>query len=325
VKAPASSPRRGIETAPALKSLHPAAARWIGALIRMTSGHPAMSQILDVIERLSERPYRTNFVLLGEPGTGKEGLGRALAHLSGATGPLVRLDVAGFPEDDALEVLCGAGKRAGVAEVADGGTILIEELSGIGPRLQAALLRLLKSGRCERRDTAGATTHSGARPGADEEPGGPGKSPRRFDVHAIAMSDRDLEAEVASGRLRHDLYYRLARVVLWLPPLRERIEDVGPAAIWMGNRILEQAGVPLELMGMEELRRASPTEKSRAIALEAEAVAALQKHAWPGNFRELEAVLERALLLYRRTGNLGADEVARALAAPSPPPAPRPS
>ncbi len=282
-----------------------------------------MSQILEVIERLSERPYRTNFVLLGEPGTGKEGLGRALAHLSGATGPLVRLDVTGFPEDDALEVLCGSGKRAGVAESADGGTILIEELSGIGPRLQAALLRLLKSGRCERRDAA-AATQSLARPGADEDQGGSGKS-RRFDVRAIAMSDRDLEPEVASGRLRHDLYYRLARVVLWLPPLRERIEDVGPAAIWMGNRILEQAGVPLELMGMEELRRASASEKSRAIALEAEAVAALQKHAWPGNFRELEAVLERALLLYRRTGNLGADEVARALAAPSPPPGARPS
>jgi DNA-binding NtrC family response regulator len=312
-----------METAPALKSLHPAAARWIGTLIRMTSGHPAMSQILEVIERLSERPYRTNFVLLGEPGTGKEGLGRALAHLSGATGPLVRLDVTGFAEDDALEVLCGTGKRAGVAESADGGTILIEELSGIGPRLQATLLRLLKSGRCERRDTA-AAMQSLARRSADEDQGVPGKS-RRFDVRAIAMSDRDLEPEVASGRLRHDLYYRLARVVLWLPPLRERIEDVGPAAIWMGNRILEQAGVPLELMGMEELRRASPSEKSRAIALEAEAVAALQKHAWPGNFRELEAVLERALLLYRRTGNLGADEVARALAAPSPRPGARPS
>jgi DNA-binding NtrC family response regulator len=312
-----------METAPALKSLHPAAARWIGTLIRMTSGHPAMSQILEVIERLSERPYRTNFVLLGEPGTGKEGLGRALAHLSCATGPLVRLDVTGFPEDDALEVLCGSGKRAGVAEAADGGTILIEELSGIGPRLQAALLRLLKSGRCERRDGA-STTQSFARQGADEDQGGSGKS-RRFDVHAIAMSDRDLAPEVASGRLRHDLYYRLARVVLWLPPLRERIEDVGPAAIWMGNRILKQAGVPLELMGMEELRRASPSEKSRAIALEAEAVAALQRHAWPGNFRELEAVLERALLLYRRTGNLGADEVARALAPPSPPPGARPS
>jgi DNA-binding NtrC family response regulator len=312
-----------METAPALKSLHPAAARWIGTLIRMTSGHPAMSQILEVIERLSERPYRTNFVLLGEPGTGKEGLGRALAHLSGAAGPLVRLDVTGFPEDDALEVLCGSGKRAGVAEGADGGTIMIEELSGLGPRLQAALLRLLKSGRCERRDTA-AATHSLARQGANEDHGVSGKS-RRFDVRAIAMSDRDLEPEVANGRLRHDLYYRLARVVLWLPPLRERIEDVGPAAIWMGNRILEQAGVPLELMGMEELRRASPNEKSRAIALEAEAVAALQKHAWPGNFRELEAVLERALLLYRRTGNLGADEVARALAAPSTPPGARPS
>ena len=108
----------------------------------MTSAHPAMTSILDVIERLSDRPYRTNFVLLGEPGTGKEGLARALAQLSCAGGPLVRFDVSGFPEDDALELLCGGGRRGGVAEAADGGTILVEEAAGLGPRVQAALLRL---------------------------------------------------------------------------------------------------------------------------------------------------------------------------------------
>ena len=132
---------------PSLKSLHPTAAQWIGALIRIASAHPAMTRILDVIERLSERPYRTNFVLVGEPGTGKEGLGRALAHLTCPEGPLVRYDVAGFPEEEALDLLCGTARRAGIAEAADDGVVFVEELAGLGPRVQAALLRLVKSGR----------------------------------------------------------------------------------------------------------------------------------------------------------------------------------
>jgi len=79
------------ETTPTLRAVHPAAARWIGALIRMTAPHPAMTAILDIVEHLQERPYRTNFVLLGEPGTGKEGLARALHHLTCPEGPLVRV------------------------------------------------------------------------------------------------------------------------------------------------------------------------------------------------------------------------------------------
>jgi DNA-binding NtrC family response regulator len=301
------TPRRGLDATPSLKSLHPAASRWIAMLIRMTSGHPAMTRILDVIERLSDRPYRTNFVLLGEPGTGKEGLGRALAHLSRPDGPLVRYDVSGFPEDEALGALCGQGRRGGVAEAADGGTILIEEAAGLGPRVQAALLRLLKTGRCERR---GAATINGG--GSDDDEPDADKR-KRFDVRIIAMSDRDLPAEVVSGSFRHDLYYRLARVVLWLPPLRERIDDLGPAAIWMGNRILRAAGVHQELMAAEEFQHATPEEKAGAIVLESSAIRALEAHAWPGNFRELESVLERALLLYRQGASLGSDEVIASL------------
>jgi len=270
----------------------------------MTSGHPAMTRILDVIERLSNRSYRTNFVLLGEPGTGKEGLGRALAHLSCPDGPLVRYDVSGFPDDDALGVLCGEGRRGGVAEAADGGTILIEEAAGLGPRVQAALLRLLKSGRCERR---GAVALNG-----DNDDTETAKR-KRFDVRIIAMSDRDLAGEVVSGSFRHDLYYRLARVQLWLPPLRERIDDLGPAAIWMGNRILRATGVRLELLSAEEFKRATTEERARSILLEASAIRALGAHAWPGNFRELESVLERALLLFRDGATLGSDEIAAAL------------
>jgi len=278
-------------------------------MIRVTSSHPGMTKILDVVERLSERPYRTNFVLLGEPGTGKEGLGRALAHLTCPDGPLIRYDVAGFPEEDALDLLCGTARRPGLAETADGGTIFVEELAGLGPKVQAALLRLLKSGRCERRGGIRPTTELDS----DGDDGAPGKRGKRLDVRVVASSDRDLGAEVAAGRLRHDLYYRLARVALWLPPLRERTEDIGPATIWTGNRVLRAAGLPLELVGAAELDGLPLADRARAIALLPEAVRRLEQHPWPGNFRELEVVLERALLLHRTGDTLSAAEISAAL------------
>ena len=281
---------------PALTSLHPSAVRWIGALIRMTSPHPAMGQILEVIERLQDAPFRTNFVLLGEPGTGKGGLAQALHHLCAPGTPLVRLDVAGFPEEEALATLCGRAGRAGAAEAADGGAILIEETAGLGARVQAALLRLVKSGKCER---------VGAPAG---KPAG-----RRWRVNVIAMSDRDLHQEVAAGHFRHDLFYALARVVLWLPPLRERTEGIGPAAIWMGNRILRTAGLPLELMMAAEFDRAAPAERAQALKLGADAIRELEGHTWTGNFRELETVLERALMLYRDGQIVGASEIRAAM------------
>ena len=286
---------------PSLRTLHQAAARWIGALIRMTSPHPAMTAALDVVARLQAQPYRTNFVLLGEPGTGKAGLARALHQLVCPEGPLVRFNVVGFTDDDALATLAGDGKRGGAAAAAAGGTLLIGETAGLGPRTQAALIRLLKTGR------------------VDSEGDEPARKARR--VCAIAMSDHDLWAEVRAGRFRHDLYWRLARVVLKLPPLRERKQDIAPAAIWMGNRILREAGLPNELVTSEELDRLPAAERANAIELKRDAVAALEEQEWQGNLRELETVLERALLLYRegaaarraRPSAPPADGVARAL------------
>ena len=281
--------------APSLKAIDPAAARWIGAFIRISAAHPAMTRILDVIERLQDRPFRTNFLLTGEPGTGKDGLARALHQLLCPGGPLVRLDVNGFPEEAALEALCGAGRDKGAAEEADRGTLVIEEVVGLPGRVQQALLRLLKAGRVRR-------------VGQSKD------QPRKLTVNAIALSDADVDRAVAEGRLRHDLYYRLARVALWLPPLRERLDDMGPAAVWMGNRILAAAHIPLELRTSEDLRTASPEDRRRAIELDVSAIEALRAHPWPGNFRELEATLERALLLVRSGPQLHASDIEAALA-----------
>ena len=131
------------------------------------------------------------------------------------------------------------------------------------------------------------------------------------------MSDRDLAAEVTAGRFRHDLYFALARIVLDLPPLRERMQDLAPAAVWIGNRVLRNAGRDYELMTAEEFARATSDDRAAAIELRADAIEALQRHSWPGNFRELEAVLERALMLYRKGTSIGAAEIEAALATAS--------
>ena len=209
----------------------------------MTSPHPAMTAALDVVARLQERPYRTNFVLLGEPGTGKAGLARALHQLVCPDGPLVRFNVVGFTDDDALAVLAGDGKRGGAAAAAAGGTLLIGETAGLGPRTQAALIRLLKTGR------------------VDSEGDEPAREGRAGACARSRCPTTTCWAEVRAGRFRHDLYWRLARIVLKLPPLRERKQDIAPAAIWMGNRILRDAGLPNELVTTEELDRLPPRSR----------------------------------------------------------------
>jgi two-component system, NtrC family, response regulator HupR/HoxA len=299
--------RKGGPTAGGATDVHPTAARWISALIRMTASHPALTAILDVVERLQDTPFRTNFVLLGEPGTGKEGLARALHHLmheggsheggsnggAATPGPLVRLDVMGFSDADALAALVGFGKTPGAAHRAHGGTLLVEEVAGLGPRTQAALLRLLKSGHVD-------------------VPGGKPGEYLKMHVNAIAMSDRDLGEEVRAGRFRHDLYWRLARIVLTLPPLRERPDDLAPSAVWMGNRILRDAGLPYDLVLTADLGRLDRQEAARAIELTDGAIGSLAGHDWPGNFRELETVLERALLLFRTGRALDGEAILRA-------------
>jgi len=129
------------EAPPALKALDPGAARWIGTLIRISAPHPAMGRILDVIERLQDRPFLTNFLLLGESGTGKDGLGRALHQLIAPRGPMVRLRGPGptAGHDDAffrsaLENAFGgelsSAKEAGMQDLGEQVAQSVEERAG---------------------------------------------------------------------------------------------------------------------------------------------------------------------------------------------------
>lgn len=279
---------------------------WISALGRMSAAHPDMARILHVVDRLQDRPYRSHVILRGEPGTGKEGLAKLIhrmMHPSG--GPCERVSLIGrTPEQigaDLFGDLSGHGASGGALARAAGGSLILDEVLSLPPEAQRRLHERI----------------SAARWGAQA-------------AVVIALSDGDIGQAVASGVLRHDLAYKLGRILLTVPPLRERPEDLSHAALWTANRILRSRGIH---RGAELIEVAQPGDSTEVAAVTADggpepyrvtstAVAALGRYsaavplaqAWPGNFRELEAVLERAILLYSDGDVLRAADVERALA-----------
>jgi DNA-binding NtrC family response regulator len=259
----------------------------IEGLRRLVSPHPSVRHIIDVVERLKARPYATNAVLGGEPGTGKEGLAHTLHELMHPEGdaPIVSVSTAGRDEAEVAADLFGRapqhkGDRPtdGAVVEADGGTLVLDEVIGLSASLQRRLLDLVRRGIYRR-------------VGEERE--------RRVAVNVFVITDGNLRAEVTAGRFRHDLYHKLARLDLVLPPLRERPEDIQSAAQWMMKKVLVDRGRPAEA------------------TLGDDALVALRAHRWPGNFRELEVVIERALLLYSADGKtVTAADVQRALADP---------
>ncbi len=225
---------------------------------------PESLAVLALAERLaaSEIP-----VLIGGPtGTGKEVLSRFIhARSARAGGPFVAVNCAAMPEAMLEALLFGHKKGAftgateaseGFFRAADGGTLLLDEIAELPLGLQAKLLRALQEGEVV---PIGST------------------KPIPVNVRIIAAANRDLPAEVAEGRFRADLFYRLNVFPLALQPLRERSEDIAPLAMAM---ILRHA------------------PKHRALPwLSNAALAALKLHTWPGNVRELENVIRRALLM----------------------------
>lgn len=214
----------------------------------------------------------------GPTGTGKEVLARFVhARSPRRGGPFVAINCAAMPEAMLEALLFGHLKGAftgaaaaseGFFRAADGGTLLLDEIAEMPIGLQAKLLRVLQEGEVV---PIGAT------------------KPVKVDVRIIAAANRDLPTEVAEGRLRADLFYRLNVFPLSLAALRERRDDIAPLAFAM------------------VLRHGAPSGPLPWIA--EDALLKLQGHAWPGNIRELENVIRRALLLAEGTGMIGAGHI----------------
>jgi len=231
----------------------------------MIGSSPAMQRLR---ERIAQVAATDETVLIcGESGTGKELVARAIhAHSRRVCGPLVSLNCpalsAQLTESELFGHKRGAftgadSDRTGRFEAAHGGSILLDEVTEVDTALQAKLLRVLQE-------------RSFERVGASES--------ISVDVRVIATTNRDLLAEVHSGRFREDLYFRLAVVPIILPPLRERDGDV----LELADHFLAQAA--------ERLNR-------KCVALEPEALELLRSYNWPGNVRELQNIITRACVL----------------------------
>ncbi len=226
---------------------------------------PQIRQMLHVITVAA--PTRATVLLQGESGTGKELAARALHEESPRRDrPFIQLNCAAIPENLVESALFGHEKGAftgalkrveGAFERADGGTLLLDEISEMRLDLQAKLLRVLQEMRFER---VGGT------------------SPITVDVRIVATTNRDLAQEVAEGRFRQDLFYRLSVIPIRIPPLRERRDDIAMLAYRFALKSAKEIGRPFE-------------------GLSPATVQLLQDYDWPGNVRELQHAIERAVIL----------------------------
>ncbi|WP_080059364.1 sigma 54-interacting response regulator [Spirosoma aerolatum] len=232
---------------------------------RIIGKHPLLLAALDLITQVA--PYKTSVLILGESGTGKESIAQAIHALSGQrNGPFIKVNCAAIPtaliESELFGHEKGAftgaiEKRIGKFEQAHEGTLFLDEIGEMPLDMQVRLLRVLQE--------------------KEIDPVG-GKSPRKVDVRIVAATNRNLEREVAEGRFRLDLYYRLNVFPITLPPLRERKSDIQALAVYFANRFCNEFNKNFN-------------------GISASMIDALQGYTWPGNIRELENVLERSVIL----------------------------
>lgn len=241
---------------------------WRGSLV----GHcGAIERLADAISLISER--RSTVLITGETGTGKEVVARAIHEASGRKGPLITLNCTALPETLLEAELFGHTKgaftgaqhaRAGRFEAAHRGTIFLDEIGDMPLDLQAKLLRVLQEREIQRLGSSETIS---------------------VDVRVIAATNADLLSKVEDGRFREDLYFRLNVVPVHLPPLRERTGDLPLLARHFVQKICVLEGLP-----EKHLTRAAMTR--------------LEQHHWPGNIRELENTIERAIALSGRRDEL---------------------
>ena len=234
-------------------------------LPRLIAGSPKMKPVLQLMERVG--PSDANVLITGEHGTGKELVAQWL-HASSARAQkaFIPVNMGGLSEGLFESELFGHVKgsftdaktdRVGRFELADGGTIFLDEIGNVPFALQAKLLRVLQTGDVERVGSSKA---------------------RHVDVRVISATNARLNDEVTAGRFREDLLFRINTIELHLPPLRERREDIPPLA-------------------MHFLRRHAARYRKHLAGFDAGAMQVLLEHAWPGNIRELDHAIERAVLL----------------------------
>jgi two-component system response regulator HydG len=235
------------------------------ALDNIIGSSPAMQEVFDVVEQLSRT--KASVLITGESGTGKELIAQAIHENSPrASAPFVKLHCAALAETLLESELFGhekgsfmgaAGRREGRFKQADGGTLFLDEIGEISPAIQVKLLRFLQERTFERVG---------------------GNETLKVDVRIIAATNRDLASEVAAGKFREDLFYRLNVVNIEMPPLRARPSDLLPLATYFLRRFAKENGKGIE--GFTD-----------------DAIEAIKAYRWPGNVRELENVIERAVVL----------------------------
>ena len=228
------------------------------------SGCPEMQKIFGVIEKVART--RSTVLVLGESGTGKELIAKAIHALSGRTGRIVPVNCGAIPEDILESELFGHEKgaftgavssRVGRFQLADNGTIFLDEIGEMSPKLQVKLLRVLQERKV---DPVGSTRSIDV------------------DVRVVAATNKDLAEEVKAGRFREDLFYRLQVVPVTLPALRDRQGDV-------------------EILAQHFLQRHAEESSRPGLIFSDEALRMLSSHNWPGNIRELENLVERIAIL----------------------------
>ena len=244
---------------------------------KMIASSAVMNPILDLIARIG--PSDANVLITGEHGTGKEVVARTLHSISlRSSKPLVIVNAGGLSEGVFESELFGHVKgsftdakadRVGRFELAEGGTLFLDEIANVPLNLQNKLLRVLETGEYERVGSS---------------------KTRQANVRILSATNADIVEEVEAGRFRQDLLYRLNTIEIHLPPLRDRQSDI-------------------PLLAMQFLRQHAQRYRKSLLGFDEPAMQILLNHGWPGNIRELEHAVERAVLMARenvvRTVDLG--------------------